>query len=146
MMRKISWIISLVFAVLIMPTVLRADGIVYTVNQTEGAFTVTGTITTDGAIGVLSSADIVGWNLMLNSITLNTGNSTMLLVGDALSATTGQLTFDFTAGGSSNSYLNFHDPSYVSWWYRNRHTWDTRGSLSLTAWRARTIPIFQECK
>jgi hypothetical protein len=52
---------------------------VYAVDHTQGAFTVTGTITTDGAIGVLSSADIVGWGLMLNSMTLNTGNSTMLL-------------------------------------------------------------------
>jgi PEP-CTERM motif len=52
----------------------------------------------------------------LNSISLNTGNSTMLLVGNALSASATQLTFDFTAGGSSNSYLIFHDPSVLSWW------------------------------
>jgi hypothetical protein len=115
-MRKFVWILSFLFAALLIPTVVKADGIQYTVNQTEGAFTVTGTITTDGAIGTLTSADIVAWNLTLDSISLNTGNSTMLLVGDALTASASQLTFDFTAGGSSNSYLNFHDPSYVSWW------------------------------
>jgi len=119
MMRKFLWIISFVFAVLIAPKALRADGIVYSVNQTEGWFTVTGTITTDGTIGVLSSNDITSWDLTLNglaTIALDTNNSTLLLAGNSLSATAGQLTFDFTAGGSSNSYLGFHDPAYVSWW------------------------------
>ena len=118
-MRKYVCILSLLFAALLAPTVLKADGIQYTVNQTEGAFTVTGTITTDGTIGVLSSVDIVAWNLVLNGspvISLNTGNSTMLVVGNALTASATQLTFDFTAGGTANSYLIFHDPADVSWW------------------------------
>lgn len=116
-MRRFLWIISFVFVILIAPTVMRADDITYTVNQTEGGYGVAGTITTDGKIGTLSSSDIIAWNLTLNSspaILLGTNNSTALLLGSSLSAAADQLKFDFTSG--SFSYLQFHDPAYGSWW------------------------------
>jgi hypothetical protein len=115
MRRRLLWI-TLVFA-LVAPTVLRADNIAYNVNQTVGPFGMTGTITTDGVIGTLSSTDIIAWDLTLNSspaIMLKTDNSSATLVGSSLSATAGQLTFDFTSG--SFSYLKFNDPAAVSWW------------------------------
>jgi hypothetical protein len=118
-MRKSLWIIAALFAVISAPTVLLADDITYNVNQTEGIFAVSGTVTTDGAIGTLGNTDIVAWDLTLNSfpaILLDTNNSTAEVIGSALTATATELTFDFTFGGTSNSGLIFHDPSYVSWW------------------------------
>ena len=43
-----------------------ASNITYRVNQIIGPGSVTGAITTDGTIGILSAADIVGFNLILN--------------------------------------------------------------------------------
>jgi PEP-CTERM motif len=42
--------------------------IVYTVSQSIGLGSVTGTITTDGATGVLSVSDILAWDLTLNGV------------------------------------------------------------------------------
>ena len=44
----------------------RAD-ITYTINDTVGAGTVTGTITTDGFLGTLATSDIIDWNLVLTN-------------------------------------------------------------------------------
>ena len=115
---RFSLIISFVFVALIAPTVLKADNIAYTVNQTEGSFGVTGTVTTDGTIGTLSSADIITWDLALNAsptITLDPGTSAVIVDGGALSASATQLTFNFTSG--SNDNLQFNDSSSSSWWH-----------------------------
>jgi len=70
MIRRILWIIALVFAALIAPTVLRANDITYNVNQTgllpgAGTGSLIGTITTNGATGILSGADFVSVNLVV---------------------------------------------------------------------------------
>lgn len=117
-MRKSVSIIVLVFAAMFAPSILRADDIVYSVNQTEGSFNVTGTVTTDGTIGTLSTADIVAWGLTLNAspaIALNPGSSTVGVTGGALSASATQLMFNFTSG--SNDNLQFNDSTSSSWWH-----------------------------
>jgi hypothetical protein len=117
-MRKTLWLIALIFAAIAAPTVLRADDIVYSVNHAEGSFGVTGTVTTDGTIGTLSSTDIIGWDLTLNSspaLTLDPGSSTVVLVGGALSASATQLVFNFTSGFNDN--LQFNDSTSSSWWH-----------------------------
>jgi hypothetical protein len=92
-----------------------AANITYYVNLTIGSGTVTGNIVTDGKIGVLSQADIVGWNLLLND-----GPSTWDLAccrasilfgfsGSDLSATTTQLLFNFS--GTDNGTLEISDGS-----------------------------------
>src|ERR1700676_1767547 len=48
----------------------------YNVNDTVGAGSVTGTIQTDGDIGVFTTADIINWNLHLSD-----GTNTFDLVG-----------------------------------------------------------------
>ena len=78
-----------------------ASPITYNVTRVIGSGTVTGTITTDGNTGVLTSADITGWNL-----TLFDGTNTFVLsgppldqvivVGSDLTATSTQLLFDFS--------------------------------------------------
>jgi hypothetical protein len=120
-MRRYLGIILFAVVALASPTVVSANDITYNVNQTEGVFGVTGTVTTDGTIGTLSTSDIAAWDLTLSSpgywpaISLDTANSTATVVGGALSASASQLAFDFTFGGS-NSYLSFSDPTDVSWW------------------------------
>jgi hypothetical protein len=49
---------------------------IYNVGQTVGSGTVTGSITTDGTIGVLSSNNILDWNLVVND-----GTNTVNLFG-----------------------------------------------------------------
>jgi hypothetical protein len=103
-MGKSLWIIPVVllFATLVAPTAVRADT-VYTVNQTIGPGSVTGAITTNGTIGTLSAADIVGWNLTLNDGTniadLILSNSAVVVGGDDLSATASNLSFNFSGTG-----------------------------------------------
>jgi hypothetical protein len=90
----------------------QAADISYTVDQSIGGGSVTGDITTDGKLGVLSTPDILGWDLTLNglgaSATLTSGGgSTFVLVGGDLTATPTQLLFDFS--GSDGGYLLFQE-------------------------------------
>jgi hypothetical protein len=79
--------------------------------------TVTGSITTDGHIGVLTAGDIQDFSLHLN-VSGNTfdllgpghgatQNAATTLVGTAVAATSTDLTFDF---GTTNSELVFNNP------------------------------------
>jgi hypothetical protein len=65
--RKSLWfsLVLLLFAAIGAPTALRADSITYNVDLAVGAGSVTGTIVTDGKTGVLTSSDIVSWDLLL---------------------------------------------------------------------------------
>jgi hypothetical protein len=84
-----------------------ASPIVYTVSDTVGAGTVTGTITTDGNLGTLATADITNWNLVLQNgfgtILDLTGPSVVApiegveVVGNDLTATATTLSFNFSA-------------------------------------------------
>ena len=91
--------------------VSSATPITYAVDRTFGGGSLTGTIQTDGATGVLSQADITGWNLNLNGVgasyNLVPGHSAVVLTGADLSATATDLTFNFS--GSDSGYLLFQD-------------------------------------
>jgi hypothetical protein len=65
-------------AMLFLVGVSTASPITYSVNRTIAAGSVTGTIKTDGTIGVLTAANVIDWNL-----TLNDGSSTFVLTGPA---------------------------------------------------------------
>jgi hypothetical protein len=86
-----------------------AATIIYNVNQTIGAGSVTGTIQTDGATGVLAAADITGWNLQLNgvgaSFNLTNATSGVFVSGSDVTATTTDLFFNYSGG--DNGYLLF---------------------------------------
>lgn len=84
-----------------------ADATVFGIDRDVIGIMVAGSITTDGTPGTLAASNIDGWNLNVTSdslglgpITLTTGNSTLSLVGTALSETATQLTFDFSTAGS----------------------------------------------
>jgi hypothetical protein len=109
-MRKLFWLspVLLVFATIGAPTALRADSITYNVDLAVGAGFVTGTIVTDGKTGVLTSSDIVSWNLLLtvppvtgsqvDAGTPATGRD--VSQGFLLTATPAALSFDFSGSGS----------------------------------------------
>ena len=91
--------------------VCDAATITYDVNQTIALGTVTGTIQTDGATGVLGGSDFTGWNLMLNgpgaSYHLTNSNSVVLSSGSDVTATPANLYFNFS--GTDGGLLLFQN-------------------------------------
>ena len=83
--------------------------VVYNVNRAVAPGTITGTIVTNGATGVLTSADIIDWNLTVDADgdpttfgqllgPLSGNNSSItFLIGSALTATPTALFFDFSS-------------------------------------------------
>ena len=91
-----------------------AAPITYSVNQTFGPGSAVGTITTDGTIGSLASANITGWSLTLNdgtnTVLVQTGsnNSAVFITGTALTATPTNLLFNY--GSVPNSDFSIATP------------------------------------
>ena len=94
-MRTSIWFIALALAASLLPTAAKAD-ITYAVDETVGAGSATGFITTNGTIGTLDTADILDWNLTLNDGTnppvdlegpASGNNSLVFLIGSDLTAT-----------------------------------------------------------
>lgn len=85
--------------------------ITYDVNQTIGAGSVTGTITTDGAIGVLSASDFTAWNLLLTGA----GGATFVLTNGSSGVEVGNISDPFNPNAGTpdltadaqNIYFNF---------------------------------------
>ncbi len=95
-------------------TFCNAAEINYTVSQTIGTGSVTGTITTDGTIGSLDDVNVIDWNLLVDDGTtsfdltgpLSGGNSGFFdhAADGSLSATATQLLFDFGDGSVANYF------------------------------------------
>lgn len=93
---------------LAMAPVLLASPATYSVAQTAGSYSATGTVTTDGTLGVLTDANIAGFFFTIASgsasdvITYDAGsasaeNGQVFLDGSGLTATASALLFDFDA-------------------------------------------------
>ncbi len=95
-----------------------AAPIVYNVNRTVGAGSMTGTIETDGSTGLLATANVVAWNLQLNGIgssfNLTQSNSTDLVSGSDLSATANDLLFNFSASDNGYFLIQANSPGLFS--------------------------------
>lgn len=103
--------------------VSQAGATTYNVNATGigGTGSVAGFIQTDGATGVLATADITDWNLVIATDATHTfnllgplsgNNSQAGVFGTALSATASGLFFDFSADPSN--YLIIQNPALLS--------------------------------
>ena len=94
-------------------TAAIAAPITYTVDQTIGAGGVTGTIQTNGAIGVLTDADIIAFMLTVTgngaSVMLNQSDSVVRTEGINFSATATNLFFDFSG---PSGYLLFQKDNF----------------------------------
>ena len=120
----------LLSAAMVSPSLLRADNITYSIDQTVGAGSVTGTITTDGTIGVLNTGGVIdgpvgsAGNIVAVNLVLSDGTNTEPLsggiftsLGSDLVASATDLTFDFgapDAGGFAlySGYSNYDQLCY----------------------------------
>jgi PEP-CTERM motif len=97
---KFALVIALGLLALLAPRAAQADDVTYAVDQTIGPGTVTGTIVTDGTIGVLSASDIVGGSLTITgygtSQVADLPADILDISGDDLSATDENLLFNFS--------------------------------------------------
>jgi hypothetical protein len=95
--------------VLLGATVCGAADITYTVDDPIGAGSVTGTIETNGATGVLTGADILSFNLTLNGAgafaAVTTPTDGVIIIGSNATATTSDIFFNFS--GTPGSLLLF---------------------------------------
>jgi hypothetical protein len=100
--------------------IASASTITYSVSKTAGLDSVTGTITTDGALGTLSYGNIVNWDLTITdddsgSYTLTgptSGDDSELgFSGSDLTATSTDLAFDFS--GNDGGYMFFEPPPII---------------------------------
>ena len=89
--------VAISLGLLSLPQAASASPITYTVNQLIGPGSATGTLTTDGTIGVLAAANIIGWNLFLNdgsyTTTLVTTPGNVFVNGSGLTASLTTMTF-----------------------------------------------------
>jgi hypothetical protein len=109
-----------------------AAATVYNVDDVAGLTTITGTITTDGTLGVLGPSNIVAWNLYINygsQSTLLTGPPITTILGNDLSATASQLLFAF--GDPGPGYVEISNPSYAIVWAATRLYGDSISTYGL---------------
>lgn len=88
----------------------------YVFNDSVGVGSASGSITTNDALGVLTTADITGFNITINdgvgSFVLTDANAGRLVLGAALTATATGLFFNFSAAGTNA--LLFQNPGIGS--------------------------------
>jgi len=94
-------------------------GTIYNVNRTIGSGLISGTIETNGVLGVLDSANILSWNLTTSDgqqrvSVLSNANSQVGVSGLLLSATPTELQFNFTAGTGYFSMQSLVGQSFSS--------------------------------
>lgn len=110
---------ALMFAVALTGVTAHAAPITYYVDQTVGIGSVTGSIVTDGALGMLESTHIAGWNLHVNngaeSFDLDSANSHLFGSG-RVTASAQQLTYDFSSGNYFGFFLNTSVPGDRTAW------------------------------
>jgi len=105
-------ILSVVFGA---ASLCNAATITYSVAQTVGVGSLTGFIQTDGTTGVLSTSNILDFDLLLNDGTAIVNdlhsNSVFEVIGSDLSATPTQLLFNFS--GSDVGFLIFEKGGFI---------------------------------
>src|SRR3974390_853371 len=103
-LHRKPYALSALLAVAALSGAATAADITYAVARSIGAGTVTGTITTDGQIGVLAQSDIVSWTLTLTDPNLVGGSPDTIssasaaqtaVGGQDLVASARQITFNF---------------------------------------------------
>ena len=86
-----------------------SPAISYDVDFGIGAGSLQGSITTDGTLGVLSSANLSAWTLTINGMgasdVLTEGNSNFFVGGAKLTADANHIYFDFTHDDTNPAYV-----------------------------------------
>ena len=111
-MKSVSAVVTFLILLVFSPSAQAS--IVYNVNHAIGAGSINGFVQTNGTLGVLSSADIINWNLNLSApnlvggpnVNINFGNQTQtLLSGATTTATPTSLIFDMSGGSGIGFFL-----------------------------------------
>ncbi len=111
--------VLLLASLLAVPGIAAASPVTYTVDNVFSTFSVTGTITTDGNLGTLSSADITGYALTLanatHTDTLTSANSSESISGSGVTATASGLFYNYVSGESRSTfdYLGFFGSDFT---------------------------------
>jgi len=120
---KIKTLLVFVFTMFIAAPAITLAGPIYNVSRTIGPGSVNGTIETDGTIGVLAGANVIGWSLTIDDgdgngpfTLVNPGNSNLLVSGTLLSATANDILFNFTGGTGFALFQNPSTGSGINWW------------------------------
>jgi hypothetical protein len=112
--KKLFFIVVAFVVGWLTPMAQAGPGIVYQVNRSIGGGTVTGFITTDGTLGVLSSANIIDWELTLTAPNMNGGvpvsidfatQIQTILTGSTTTATATDLMFDISGAAGTGIFL-----------------------------------------
>jgi hypothetical protein len=96
--------------------------IVYKVNRTIGTGSVVGIVTTDGALGVLATENVIAWSLTIDEgdaaggLLMTEGNSAFRVYGDGLIATPTQLQFNFSGSEDWVLWQNPITGSGINYW------------------------------
>jgi hypothetical protein len=112
---------SALFSLLLGATSLCSANTTFNVNQTIGANSVTGTITTSGVVGAVSGADIVSSDLTYNG-TLEIVDPTgayVVIEGSDLTETADTLFFNYedTGAGIFDPDFNYSGPGAQTTWF-----------------------------
>jgi hypothetical protein len=109
-----------------------AAATVYDVNDVAGLTTITGTITTDGTLGVLGPSNVLAWNLTMTygaQTAVLTGPPVITILGNDLSATASQLLFAF--GDPGPGYVEITDSPVSIVWAATRLNGDSISTYGL---------------
>lgn len=113
MLRPSRTVALFVFLAMSLSRAVSASPIQYNlIDLISGAPSISGTVTTDGTLGILSAANFIDWDVTLFDGT-NTGHekkgdpgTSVVLSGPELTASLSTLTFDFSS--PSHGYLSFN--------------------------------------
>jgi hypothetical protein len=114
-----------VIAVGLLGVPLSATATIYSFSDVAGAFTVAGTITTDGNTGPLTAADITAFqykitNPILTTVNGSGGTADVYMVGSDLTATASALRFnygDYLTGGVFGFVPSMSEVLFYSYGY-----------------------------
>ena len=118
---KIKRLLFIFAAFVVAPSIALA-GPIFNINRIIGVGSVAGTLETDGTLGALGTANVIGWDLLIDDGDGNgafnllfPGNSNLLVFGNSLSANATELLFDFSGTGFA-LFQNPTNGSGINWW------------------------------
>ena len=90
-----------------------ANATVYNVNRTIDGGSVVGTITTDGATGLINPSDFTAWDLVLSgpgsTVTISSSDPDGVVFGQGADITADATNVSFNFSGSDSGFLVFQD-------------------------------------
>jgi PEP-CTERM motif len=141
MNRRIHLASAALALMLLGVNVSSAATITYDVDQMIGVGSVIGTVTTDGTIGTLSTANFTAWSLDLNGngasshISSTDGNAVVVGSGADVTATATTIFFNFSA--TDQGFLGFQDGQFSG-----NNYWCNAAPSNFACYQGKTVSPF----